>query len=309
MEEIKKAEDSYKRGEYHTSKDYAEKGLGIFREIGDRNGEAQACYVLAQLHYIIKDYEHSKEYSEQFQNIAKEVGDKKLEAEAYQLLAYYFYSVGDYKNSIENGSKSLSIAEEIGNEELKTRAHDVLAKSHQMARDRTEYGNQSPNIVIGLGDRELEGEACLKAPSRLRGAATRDISLGILEEELDVPVNHVVEVGTEEQKRRAPEVLTQSYYAKQGEYRALGARPQKVQEWSSYDDDYDYESSSKPYEQPLSTASEFEGKNLFFFYDWKTAKKEHSRFVNRAAKGSRITCEGWSHAFTVISLPLLSPLL
>lgn len=258
MEEIKKAEELYRRGEYHTSKNYAEKGLDISREIGDRKGEAQACYVLAQLYYMIKDYEHSKEYSEQFQNIAKEVGDKKLEAEAYQLLAYYFYGVGDHKNSIENGSKSLSIAEEIGNEELKTRAHNVLAMSHQMARDRTEYGKQS------LGDSKLKGEACLKAPSRFRGSTTRDISLGILEEELDVLVNNVVEVGTEEQKGRVPEVLTQSYYAKQGEYRALGAKPQKVQEWSSYDDDYDYESSSNPNEQPLSTADEFEGKNFFF---------------------------------------------
>ena len=269
MEEIKKAEESYKRGEYHTSKDYAEKGLGIFREIGDRNGEAQACYVLAQLHYIIKDYEHSKEYSEQFQNIAKEVGDKKLEAEAYQFRACYFYRVRDYKNGIENGSKSLSIAEEIGNEELKTRAHNVLAKSHQMAGDRREYGNQSPNIVVGLGDSELEGEAFLKASPRLRGG-TRDVSLGILEEELGFQLLQVVEVGAEEQKGGSPEVLTQSYYAKQGEYRALGARPHEVQEWSSYDDDYDYESSNNPSAQPLSTADEFEGKNLFF----KTGKQQ-----------------------------------
>ena len=264
MEEIKKAEDSYRCGEYHTSKDYAEKGLGISGEIGDREGEAQACYVLAWSCYMIKDYEHSKEYNEQFLNIAKEVGDKKLEAQAYQFRACYFYGVGDYKNSIENGSKSLSIAEEIGNEELKRRAHNVLAKAHQMAVDHTEYGSQSPNIVTGLGDSELEGGARLKAPPRLHGATTRNISLGISEEGLDVQLIHVAEVGAEEQKGGAPEVLTQSYYAKQGECRALEARPQEVQKWSTYDDDSDWESSSNHNEQQRGTDDEFEGKNIYF---------------------------------------------
>lgn len=210
MEEIKKAKDLCERGEYHKSKDYAEKGLGISRKRGDREGEAQGCHVLAWSYYKIKEYENSKKYCDQFQNIAKEVGDKKLEAEAYQFLACYFYRVGDHKKSIENGIKSLSIAEEAGDKELKARAHSVLANSHQMARNLTECGTQSPDIVIGLGDSELEGGACLKIQPHLR-ETSRNINQGILDEEFDVELNDVVEMVAEQQKTGACEVFAQSY--------------------------------------------------------------------------------------------------
>ena len=95
--------------------------------------------------------------------------------------------------------------------------------------------------------------------------ATRDTNLGISEEELGIQLKHEVEVGAEVLKGGSPEVVNQSYYAKQGEYRALGASTQESQEWSTYVDDDDNESSDDPNEQPLSTADESKGKNLSFF--------------------------------------------
>lgn len=257
MEEIKKAKDLYERQKYHKSKDYAEEGLGIVRGKEQREEEAQACLVLAWCYYMIKDYIKSKSYCDQLQNIAKEVGDKKLEGEGYQFLACYFYRVRDYKKGTENGIKSLSIAEEFGNEEMKDRALRVLTKLHQ------EYGNQSPDIVIGLGDSELEGGARRTIPPHSRGT-TREVEQDMSDEECDNQLNDVVEMGADEQKRGACEFPALSFYFKQGENNALEPGPGEIQEWPDFDDHNHHELSSNPNEQSLSTAHEIEGKNLFF---------------------------------------------
>ena len=216
MEKVEKAKFYYGCGKYCESIDYGEEGLSIFSKMKDRNGQAQACHVLAWSHYMLREYEQSRKYGFRFLNITKEVGDRKQEAEARLFLACLFHMLKDFDQSKENGNEALRIAEELKDDALQARVHHVVSKSCSMVAD--------DNIAIELGDSVLEGGACLNILTKLYHEPDR-VTRGFQSiEDNDQSFNNGVKGG--EPKPESFEIQAQSYHAKEAVNRTPEARSQ-----------------------------------------------------------------------------------
>lgn len=223
-EKVKKAKDYYLNGKYCDSMDYAIKGLGIFEEMTDKYGQAQACQVLAWSYYMVKDYEQSEKYGDRFLNITKDVGGRKQEAEARMFLACLFHKCKDFERSKDEGYQALCIARELKDDALQARAAHVLSKSCSMVADH--------NTAIELGDSVLEGGACLGFLTPFYRESDR-VTRGCQNTEYDdQSLNNGVKGG--EPKPGSFEVLAQSHHPKE----AMNRTPEAISPilWLPYGD-------------------------------------------------------------------------
>ncbi|GAB4204943.1 MAG: hypothetical protein Fur006_60560 [Coleofasciculaceae cyanobacterium] len=101
-----------------------QQALAIYKEIGDRSGEAEllrrirflADYV-GNLGYNLEDlgqYQQSIEFIELSLSIYRDFGDHKNEARLLNFLAWLHFSLGQYQRSIELNQQSIAILRKIG---------------------------------------------------------------------------------------------------------------------------------------------------------------------------------------------------
>ena len=74
VEKISKSQDSYRRGEFQESIEYAKEALSSAKEEGNKEREAEAYDVLASSYNAVKDYKQSIEYAKEAVSSAKELG-------------------------------------------------------------------------------------------------------------------------------------------------------------------------------------------------------------------------------------------
>ena len=90
-----------------------EEALTIYKEIGDRQGEAAsignlglACYSLGQYHKAIKFHHQSCK-------VSRKIGDRQQEANSLGNSGLAYYSLGQYHPAIKDHEQSLVIKREI----------------------------------------------------------------------------------------------------------------------------------------------------------------------------------------------------
>ncbi|MFM6738492.1 MAG: tetratricopeptide repeat protein, partial [Microcystis panniformis] len=104
----------YSLGEYQKAIEFYQQSLAIFREIGDRGGEAKSYGNLGNAYGSLGEYQKAIEFNQQSLAIEREIGDRGGEAKSYNNLGNVYYSLGEYQKAIEFHQQSLAILREIG---------------------------------------------------------------------------------------------------------------------------------------------------------------------------------------------------
>jgi tetratricopeptide (TPR) repeat protein len=101
-------------GDWEKSLEFAQQSLSIYREIGDRQGEA------ASLHQIAIIYENQGKWTEALQSchdslsIQREIGDRQGEAASLHQIAIIYENQGKWPEALQSCTDSLTIEREIG---------------------------------------------------------------------------------------------------------------------------------------------------------------------------------------------------
>ena len=102
-------------GDIAGAQDAQTRALEIFREIGDRLGEANALHELARVRYVGTDSPGAEDAVAQALGIYREIGNRLGEANALNGLGLVRQTTGDYAGTVEAQTRALEIFREIGN--------------------------------------------------------------------------------------------------------------------------------------------------------------------------------------------------
>ncbi|MEI2581654.1 tetratricopeptide repeat protein [Scytonema sp. PRP1] len=149
-------------GQYQIAIDYHQQSLGIFLEIGDRNGEAASLLNLGNTHNSLGQYQIAIDYHQQSLVIFLEIGDRNGEAASLNNLGNTHNSLAQYQIAIDYHQQSLVIFLEIGNRKGEAdslnnlgNAYDSLGQ-YQIAIN---YHQQSLAIKRDIGNRNGEADS------------------------------------------------------------------------------------------------------------------------------------------------------
>ncbi|MBD1899170.1 tetratricopeptide repeat protein [Coleofasciculus sp. FACHB-125] len=149
-------------GQYPLAIDYYQQSLAVFREIGDRNGEANSLIGLGNAYHSLGQYPLAIDYHQDSLAIARDIGDRDEEASSLGNLGNAYCSLGQYAQAIDYYQQSLAIEQEIG--DLKGEAlslnnlgavYDSLGQSQQAI----DYYQESLAITWEIGDRNGEANS------------------------------------------------------------------------------------------------------------------------------------------------------
>ncbi|MEL0591385.1 MAG: tetratricopeptide repeat protein, partial [Planktothrix rubescens PR222] len=91
-----------------------EQALTIYREIGNRQGEANSLGNLGLAYYSLGQYQKAIDFHQQQLEMAREIGDRQGEANSLGNLGNAYYFLGQYQKAIDFHQQSLEISREIG---------------------------------------------------------------------------------------------------------------------------------------------------------------------------------------------------
>ena len=133
-----------------------EQALTIYREIGNRQGEANSLGNLGLAYYSLGQYQKAIDFHQQQLEMAREIGDRQGEANSLGNLGNAYYFLGQYQKAIDFHQQSLEIEREIGNPQGEAislgnlgNAYDSLGQ-YQKAID---FHQQYLEISREIGDR------------------------------------------------------------------------------------------------------------------------------------------------------------
>ena len=148
-------------GEYQSAKEYYEKALAIYMEMGNKKGEANARRKLGAVLYSLSEDQKAKEYFEKALSIYMEMGNKKGEALARTNLGAVLHSLGEYQRAKEYQEKALAISMEIrhkeGEADARTNLGEVLYSLGEYQRAK-EYLEKSLAIYMEIRDKKGEAD-------------------------------------------------------------------------------------------------------------------------------------------------------
>ena len=101
-------------GESQQAIEYFQKTLATFRQIRQRHNEAVALSGLGNAYNTLKEYQKAIDFHQQSLDIRCEIGDSSGEAASLSSLGNTYYSLGEYQKAIDYYQQSLVIERKIG---------------------------------------------------------------------------------------------------------------------------------------------------------------------------------------------------
>jgi CHAT domain-containing protein/tetratricopeptide (TPR) repeat protein len=154
--------DSFQLRQYQSALDSWQAALKIYREIGNRQGEATSLGNLGSTYYSQRDYLQAVDFSRQALVIAREIGFRQGEANSLGNLGNVYHSQGNYQQAIDFHQQSLVIAREIGFRQGEANSLGNLGNVYFRLRDypqATDFSQQSLIIAREIGDRQSEANS------------------------------------------------------------------------------------------------------------------------------------------------------
>ncbi|NET90846.1 MAG: tetratricopeptide repeat protein [Kamptonema sp. SIO1D9] len=149
-------------GEYQRAIEFHQQSLEIFREIGDRSGEANSVNNLGNAYYSLGEYQRAIEFHQQSLEIFREIGDRSGEANSVNNLGNAYYSLGEYQRAIEFHQQSLEIKRAIGDRGGEANSLGNLGNAYHSLGEYQrviEFHQQSLEIKRAIGDRGGEANS------------------------------------------------------------------------------------------------------------------------------------------------------
>ncbi|MFM6588993.1 MAG: CHAT domain-containing protein [Microcystis panniformis] len=152
----------YKTSQFREALQSWEQALQIYREIKNRQGEANSLNNLGLAYYSLGQYQKAIEYHQQQLAIAKEIGDSSGEAKSLNNLGLAYRSLGQYQKAIKYFQQSLAIAKTISNRQVEAKSLGNLGLAYYSLgqyQKAIEYHQQSLAIAKEIGDRQWEASS------------------------------------------------------------------------------------------------------------------------------------------------------
>ncbi|HKB16326.1 MAG TPA: tetratricopeptide repeat protein, partial [Planctomycetota bacterium] len=106
---IEESRRCYSRAQYAEAEAALEAALGLFRDLGDRAGEARTLGRLGLFYRSRGDSARSREHQEKALALARELGDRAEEARALEGLGGLDNALGDHSKARERYEQSLAL--------------------------------------------------------------------------------------------------------------------------------------------------------------------------------------------------------
>ncbi|MGR3279355.1 CHAT domain-containing protein, partial [Acaryochloris marina NIES-2412] len=134
--------------------------LDISREIGNREGEANALGNLGIAYGALGQYQKAISFLQQTLDISREIGNRVGEANALGNLGLAYGALGQYQKAISFHQQQLDISREIGNREGEANALGNLGLAYYFLgqyQKAIDHYQQSLTLFQAIGDREGSG--------------------------------------------------------------------------------------------------------------------------------------------------------
>jgi tetratricopeptide (TPR) repeat protein len=150
-----------------------ERALEVSRQIGDRQGEANALRNLGFAHMDLHESQQAIDFYKQALVVAREVGDRTLQGQVRSGLGDAFRDLGEPQRAIEHYEEALRIGREVGNRAMESETLSRISRVYldlREARHVIEHCQQAVEIAREIGDQWLSFR-----PLMYLGAAFYDV--------------------------------------------------------------------------------------------------------------------------------------
>ncbi|MGR3278714.1 CHAT domain-containing protein [Acaryochloris marina NIES-2412] len=159
----KKADQIFQQGiqQYKTSQFRAalqswELALKLYRQIGDRQGEANSLGNLGNAYDSLGQYKKAISFHQQHLDISRQIGDRQGEANSLGNLGNAYHSLGQYKKAISFHQQHLDISRQIGYREGEAASLGSLGNAYSnlgQYEKAISFHQQDLDISRQIGDR------------------------------------------------------------------------------------------------------------------------------------------------------------
>ena len=149
----------YNISQFREALQSGEQALTIYREIGNRQGEANSLGNLGLAYYSLGQYQKAIDFHQQQLEMAREIGDRLEEANSLGNLGIVYYALGQYQKAIEFHEQSLEIERKIGNRYGEANSLGNLGSVYDSLgqfQKAIGFYEQSLEIEREIGDRQGE---------------------------------------------------------------------------------------------------------------------------------------------------------
>ncbi|MBN1434480.1 tetratricopeptide repeat protein [Candidatus Fermentibacterales bacterium] len=166
------------QGRYEDAKRDYDEALDIYRDAGDRRGEARVLSSLGVLHGMKSDMGRALACMEEALRIYVEIGNRRGEGVVLGNLAVCRFEAGDVESALETARRSLDIHREIGNRKSQGVAlNNVGDFSRTLGRSREAREAYEQALVIALEVGNPASEASVRSGMGLLELSEGEIEL------------------------------------------------------------------------------------------------------------------------------------
>ncbi|MHB0997608.1 MAG: tetratricopeptide repeat protein [Armatimonadota bacterium] len=174
---------------YEEALEIHEQSLSIFKEIGDRHGEAVSIGNIGNVYHELGRYEEALEIHEQSLSIFKEIGNRQGEAASIGNIGNIYYELGRNEEALEKHEQSLSIFKEIGDRQGEAVSLGSIGRVHcALGRyeEAFEKHEQSLSIYKEIDDRQGEAVSIGNTGNVYHELGRYEEALGKYEQSLNI---------------------------------------------------------------------------------------------------------------------------
>lgn len=210
------------RGEYEAAQEHHADALELFREIGDRGGEAISLKNLGIVAFYRSEFDTAREYYERSLDLAEEIDARRTQADCLNNLGGIAWKQGAYDRAREYLERSLSLSRELGDEQAEYSILNNLGDIAQAQDDydrAREYYAQSLTIFRDLGDRPSEATILTNLGQVAKRQGAYDEARAFFEQSLEIKRELGDRSGASQTLRDLGEVdLAQGWYDRAGDF-------------------------------------------------------------------------------------------
>ncbi|NEP24076.1 tetratricopeptide repeat protein [Moorena sp. SIO3I6] len=151
-----------KTSQYQAALKSWQEALGIYRELEDRQGEANSLGNLGLAYHSLGQYQQAIEFHQQSLAIERELGNRQGEANSLSSLGLGYHSLEQYQQAIEFYQQSLTLYRELEDRQGEANALDNLGLGYhslEQYQQAINFHQQSLAIERELGNRQGEANS------------------------------------------------------------------------------------------------------------------------------------------------------
>ncbi|MCC3494623.1 MAG: CHAT domain-containing protein [Microcoleus sp. PH2017_25_DOB_D_A] len=186
---LEQGDRQYSISQFREALQSCEQALTIYREIGDREGEAGSLGNLGLVYNSLRQYDKAIAFYEQSLEIKREIRDRQGEANSLDNLGLAYKSLGQYHRAIAFYEQSLQIEREIGNRRGESASLGNLGNVYRLLsqyQKSIEFQEQSLDIDLEIGNRDGEANSLNNLGLAYNSLGQYHRAIEFYEESLDI---------------------------------------------------------------------------------------------------------------------------